>query len=281
VSRFAGRGFVPCAALCAFLGISGCGGVPGNAVVQVGGSAITRVTFNHWMEVAFASRSTGAPGKPIVPEPPSYTACVAHLAATSAKPPKGRSKPTTAQLKAECAAQYQASRQQVLGFLISADWLIGEAPSLGIKLTDAEVRRRFVTLEKQEFPTSAKFEKFLASTRYTVSDLLLRVKLAMLQQKIEQRATQRSGKITPARISRYYNENKSHFGHQTLAQAQASIKRQLTAQGQQTALAAFVKEFQRRWKAKTDCRAGFVMQDCKQYKAPKAPAATATERATP
>ena len=31
----------------------------------------------------------------------------------------------------------------------------------------------------------------------------------------------------------------------------------------------FVKDFKKKWKAKTDCRAGYVVADCKQYKAPK------------
>ncbi len=56
---------------------------------------------------------------------------------------------------------------------------------------------------------------------------------------------------------------------QTLAQVQASIKQQLTSTGQQAAFSKFVKEFKKKWKAKTDCRSGFVVEDCKQYKAPK------------
>jgi foldase protein PrsA len=56
---------------------------------------------------------------------------------------------------------------------------------------------------------------------------------------------------------------------QTLAQSQSSIKQQLTATQQQTALTKFVTEFKKRWTARTDCRAGYVAADCKQYKAPK------------
>jgi foldase protein PrsA len=56
---------------------------------------------------------------------------------------------------------------------------------------------------------------------------------------------------------------------QTPAQAQASVRSQLGAQQQQSALSSFVKGFKKKWTAKTDCRAGFVVVDCKQYKAPK------------
>ena len=61
-------------------------------------------------------------------------------------------------------------------------------------------------------------------------------------------------KITPA-------------SQQTLAQAKATIKQTLASQNQQKALDKFVKSFRKRWKEKTDCRAGYVTQDCKN--APK------------
>ena len=49
------------AVLFALVGLSACGGVPGNAVVQVDGTPITKTTFNHWLAVAAAS-STATPG---------------------------------------------------------------------------------------------------------------------------------------------------------------------------------------------------------------------------
>jgi foldase protein PrsA len=63
---------------------------------------------------------------------------------------------------------------------------------------------------------------------------------------------------------------------QTLAQAQASVKAQLVATAQQGALSKFVKDFKKKWTGKTDCRAGFVVTDCKQYKAPKTPSVPTT-----
>jgi foldase protein PrsA len=50
---------------------------------------------------------------------------------------------------------------------------------------------------------------------------------------------------------------------QTLAQSKASIKQLLVSQQQQTKLAAFVKQFQKKWKDKTDCQKGFQTTDCK------------------
>jgi foldase protein PrsA len=58
-------------------------------------------------------------------------------------------------------------------------------------------------------------------------------------------------KITPA-------------SQQTLAQAKETIRQTLQSQNQQKALEAFSKEYSERWKEKTDCREGYVIQQCKQ-----------------
>ena len=51
---------------------------------------------------------------------------------------------------------------------------------------------------------------------------------------------------------------------QTLEQAKETIRQTLQSQNQQKALETFSKEYSDRWKEKTDCRDGFVIQQCKQ-----------------
>ncbi len=207
--------FIPAlgAVLFALVGLSACGGIPGDAVVQVDGKPISKTTFHHWLGVAAVS-TTGNQGstKPVLPEPPNYTACIARLAATAPKPAKGQSAPTTAQLKQQCEQQYKALQQEVLGFLISSEWVLGEAESLGVKVSDAEVKKQFEKIKSEEFPKAAEFEKFLASSGQTVSDLLLRVKLNLLSMKIQQKIVKDKGTVSHAQIEKYYNENKSRFG---------------------------------------------------------------------
>ncbi len=217
-SKDAGRvaGLAPAAALGAVLlalvGLSACGGIPSNAVVQVNGNPITKTTFNHWMAVAASSSTVATGSKPVIPEPPNYTACIAHLAATAPKPEKGHKPPTTAQLKSECETQYKSLQTETLGFLISSEWVLGEASSLGVKLSDKEVHKQFEKIKTAQFPKAAEFEKFLATSGQTVSDLLLRVKLNQLSQKVEAKITKQKSKITEAQVTKYYNENKSRFG---------------------------------------------------------------------
>jgi foldase protein PrsA len=197
----------------AVLGLSACGGIPGNAVVQVGGKPITKSTFEHWLGVAAASSATTATGgKPVLPVPPDYTACISHLQATTPKPAKGQPPVTTAALKSQCEQQYKSLQQEVLGFLISADWVVGEAEHLGVKISDKEVQKEFEKIKTQQFPKPAEFQKFLASSGQTVSDLLLRVKLNLLSAKIQSKISKTKGTVTKAQVEKYYNEHKSAYG---------------------------------------------------------------------
>jgi foldase protein PrsA len=353
------------AVLFALVGFAACGGIPGDAVVSVDGKSIKKDTFNHWMNVAAASSATTPGGKPSIPDPPKYTQCIAHQKSLT-KPVKGQTPPTEAQLKSQCEQQYKTLQQEVLGFLISSTWVLGEASSLGVKVTDKEVKKQFEKIKSQQFPKAAEFQKFLKTSGQTVSDLLLRVKLNLLSSKIQQKIVKEKSKVTHAQIEKYYKNNPKRFGvaekrnlliiltkteaqakkakqeiesgksfesvakrvsidptsksnggklpgvvkgqeekaldaavfsakkgvltgpiktpfgyyifevqtimpgsQQTLKQAEASIKSQLTATQQQAALSKFVKDFKKKWTAKTDCRAGFMVADCKGYKAPK------------
>jgi len=63
---------------------------------------------------------------------------------------------------------------------------------------------------------------------------------------------------------------------QTLEQAKETIKQTLQSQNQQKALETFSKKYSERWKEKTDCREGYVIQQCKQGpKATPTPSAAA------
>jgi hypothetical protein len=79
--------------------------------------------------------------------------------------------------------------QEVMGFLISSDWVLGEAQELHITVTDAEVRHTFDSIRHQQFPHEREFRKFLKASGQTVEDLLLRVQLNMLSSRIQRHVT--------------------------------------------------------------------------------------------
>jgi parvulin-like peptidyl-prolyl isomerase len=353
-------------------GLAACGGggISGDAVAQVNGQPITKTAFDHWIGVAAAATAATSTSqtaaKPVIPEPPAYTACIAHLQAIEPKPAKGQKAKTPAALKTQCEQQYKALQQQVMGYLIAYDWVVGQAEEMGVKVSDKEVVKHFNQLKKQQFPKEAEYQKFLARTGQSVSDLLLRVKLSMVSTKLQEKVTKGHKNVSEAEVSKYYNEHTSQYGQpekrdlrivltkteaaatqakseiqsgksfasvaksksidptsknsggelpgvvkgeeekalseaafaaqkgvlsgpvktpfgyyifevkavhaptqQSLAQVKETIKQQLASQGQEKALEKFSKEFEKRWKARTECRAEYVVQDCKQYKAPK------------
>ena len=63
---------------------------------------------------------------------------------------------------------------------------------------------------------------------------------------------------------------------QTLEESKASIKQILASQNQQSALKKFGKDYRKRYKKETDCRKGYVVDDCKNAPKKKAAAQTTT-----
>jgi foldase protein PrsA len=348
--------------------LAACGGnnVPGNAVANVDGTLITSQNFNHWLGVAARSQNPTGGGPVSVPDAPTFAKCVAAKKASQPKPAKGQSPPTDAQLKSQCQQEYTALRDQVMQFLISAQWIQGEAADQGVKVTDADVNKRFQQTKQQSFPKEADYQKFLKQSGMTQNDILFRVKLDALSTKIRDKVTKGQGKVTQAQITTYYNKNKKRFAQperrdmrivltkttsqaeaakkaldsgqswkvvakkystdqstkntggqllavtkgqqdrtfenaafaaktnktlgpvktqfgyyvfdvtkitaasqQSLAQAKNTISQLLTSQNQQKALNDFVKDFQKKWKDRTNCRKGYITQDCSNAPTPK------------
>jgi foldase protein PrsA len=350
-------------------GIAACGGgVPGNAVVQVNGNPVTKSTFEHWLGIVASSSAASTGTKVVVPDPPTYSACIAHLRSTQPKPAKGQTAPSETELKQQCEQQYNTYKNSALSFLIQANWIIGQAEEMKISVSQAEVEKTFNKLKKEQFPKQVEYEKFLKTTGFTTSDLLLRVKVqSVLSPKIEQKVTKEAKKdVAKSEAEKYFNEHKTLYGQperrnllivltkteaqansakkeiesgksfasvakahsidpvskakggelagvekgqeekalseavfsaklhtlsgpvktpfgyyvfevtkvlpasqQAFSKVESSIKQQLGAERQQKALAAFVKEFKKRWQAKTECKPEFMVELCNGYKAPK------------
>jgi foldase protein PrsA len=193
--------------------LSACGdSVPGDSVARVGDGSIKKATFDHWLRVAsLSSQPPGSTGQPVVPDPPDFTKCVAAKRASASKPAKGQPKPTDAQFKAQCKQEYEGARDQVMQFLIQGEWIQGEANDLGVKVKDSDVQKSFQQQKKQSFPTEKQYQDFLKSSGMTQEDILLRVKLDLLSNKIRTKVTKGKDKVTESDIQAYYNKNKQRF----------------------------------------------------------------------
>lgn len=164
-------------------------------VACVGPQAITEATFQHWSAVAQAGTAFHAKHKP------------------------------SAREKME---QEKAIMEQVMGFLISADWVLGEAADLKVHVSQTELRQHFHQIRLEQFPKLREFRKFLRESKQTVADLLMRVELDMLSNRIQRRVTS---------------------GH-------------LGAAGKQRALNRFVTHFRPKWTARTYCAPRYAVSDC-------------------
>ncbi len=120
---------------------------------------------------------------------------------------------------------------QALGFLITSEWVLGEAAARRLAVSEAEVKQRFAQLVHQSFPKAGSLQAYLSKSGETEADLLARIKVELLASRI-------AAKITAGRSS-----------------------------SQRTAmLAGFEQNFQKHWRSLTSCDPGYVMEDCKQYK---------------
>jgi foldase protein PrsA len=188
--------------------IAGCGNsVPSNAVATVGDTVISKADFDKWLKTASQGQSQG--GKAPVPDPPTFANCVTSLKSQPA--PKGTKKPSDAQLKKQCKQQYDQLKGEVMQFLIQAQWVTQEAANQGIKVSDAQVQRSFQDQKKQAFPNEKAYQRFLKTSGMSETDILYRVKLDTLQQKLTQKVTEKESKITDSDVSNYYDKNKKRF----------------------------------------------------------------------
>jgi foldase protein PrsA len=194
--------------------IAGCGGddVPSDSVAKVGDAKITKEQFNHWFEASAKQQAQSTGQKPedvVAPDPPDFPKCVA--AKAKAPVPKGVPKPDPKALKAQCKQEYEGLRDQTLQFLISSQWLTQESAKRKITASEKEVQTTFQQQKKQSFPKEADYQKFLTTSGQTETDLLYRVKLSVLTNKLQQSIVKDKATVSDQAISDYYEKNKARF----------------------------------------------------------------------
>jgi parvulin-like peptidyl-prolyl isomerase len=356
----AGRRRAACIAVICAAGVSvplaWGGDVPSDAIATVGDVPISRATFDHWLVVAQKSvtAGTGEASPPL--DPPDFVACAAFVRLHDGTP---ASAPTQAELVAGCRADYEAARGEAVPFLITAAWLAGEAAEQGVTVTDAEAQKMLATTEAEQFLNAAALQHFLASSGETPADLLFRVRVEALSDRLRAKAAAGAVPVTPSDIAAYYAGHTTQFrtperrdlrivvvrtaaqarrvrmllaagepisrlaheysinaatrarggalpgvvrghlvpaldaaifgarrgrtvgpirttrgfavfrverinpaGTQTLAQATGRIQTLLTTQRQADAVAAYLSQFEAKWRARTTCADGFTVAQC-------------------
>src|SRR3954451_13255188 len=96
-------------------------------------------------------------------------------------------------------------------FLIQGEWVQQEAEKRGVKIKDAELQKALEDQKKQVFPNDKQYQQFLKTSGMTEKDVLFRVKLNELQQRLTQKVTQESKNVSDEDIQAYYAKNKKRF----------------------------------------------------------------------
>jgi hypothetical protein len=225
------------------IGLVGCGSgsSSGAAVIEVAGQPITKAAVDHWMSVGAATVSI-APGQPKAdtPQPPSYSACIDYRE-RYVPGADGGPKLTRADLKSQCARQYQELRLHALYSLITNAWVLGEATELHVKLHAGEMASDLAKVEASEFGGVAGFRSYLAERRLTVPDFESEIKIALVAAHI-----------------------------QLKLESEPRLER-LNVQQLGRSLQQFGREFERKWTSRTDCKASYVVPICRQYGPTKTP----------
>jgi hypothetical protein len=148
-----------------------------------------------------------------------------------------KSTPTPGQPK------YKETEEAALGEIFDAIWLGGQATEMGITVTKKEIADEFAQIKKKNFKTEKQYQAFLKSSHFTEADVLARVKLQILSTKIQ-------------------------------AQISKGIKGNATAQ--QKGFGEFVDAYQKRWRSRTVCAAGYVIERCSNGPEPKEASASSS-----
>ena len=232
-------------------GVTACGGSSDEVVAQVAGvGSVSKSMVEHWIPIQARLIYQVVPTRPVprgvVPDPPTYTACIAYLQTTKQKIAETGPRATTAELRRKCAVKYQEMKANALNLLITWDWTIGQGLRAGMKVSDAEARQRIEALKKGDL-AGVDFKKYLKYTGQTQSDMLLRAKVQLFEVKLNQRL-------------------------QAMAK---QLPKGLTAQQQRAAMAKLAATLltDKQWAARTSCSSGYVTSSCKQYKGPLPPGA--------
>ncbi len=123
-----------------------------------------------------------------------------------------------------------AASHRALGFLLTGVWLQREAAARGISISTSQAHERLHQLEHQSFSQPGSLTRYLQKAHETETDLLDRVKMEQLE-----------------------------------AAVAAQVGGSQQGGSRSAALASFQRAFQQRWKSRTTCAAGYVMEDCSEY----------------
>ena len=135
-------------------GQSGSASVPADDVAVVNGTPITNATFEHWLQVTTYSNAAGSGRAPVVPDPPTFTHCIAE-----ARRIGKLAHEATQKLKTDCEVLLSSDEGQTMDFLIKNVWLEQAATQAHLDPSPSEVRETFAAQKRKEFEERGRLQR--------------------------------------------------------------------------------------------------------------------------
>jgi hypothetical protein len=131
---------------------------------------------------------------------------------------------------------YEKLKEAVVGELLDAIWIHGQAEIMGIVITPRQVARERARLIEQAFKSKAQYHRFLVEAHFTRRDVDERVEIQLISFAIQQRVQRRAGG----------------------ANTESEVFRD------------FVEAYEKRWRARTVCAPEYLVDRCSNGSSPPA-----------
>jgi PPIC-type PPIASE domain len=164
---------------------------PSTPIAKVGTQAITWQMLRHQTHVE--------PYLSDIPEPPDFSACVAHLASSAF----GRGK-STAALKEECRKTYSDDISKELPLVLHVHWMLGEGAERGLKLNQAELQKELRAITKG-------FGARMTANGQTRADVRRMLSVQQFTDQLFALVKARTPRVSGALVARYYATHKQGF----------------------------------------------------------------------
>lgn len=160
------------ATLAVIAGVAGCGGdSPRPVAVRVGEVSISSGTVSHWAKAIGLGKEVAS----------------------------------------SLGQSHGTARERALDFLISTNWLIGEAAEQGLAVSDATIEHRLQERIEAVPNGKSEFEEEIASTKQTTADVKLEIKDESAAALLRAMVSKRVRPVTQADIADYYRHNRTQF----------------------------------------------------------------------
>jgi hypothetical protein len=224
--------------------------LPEGAVARVGDELILKSDFDAWYPFVAAQTPW------LVTNPPDYGRCMTTFRRRAAK--HGRH-PTGRSLRRRCEERAKLAHDLAMTVTLEDVWLHQEATRVGVVVTEPEITR-----EVARYRRELKDKEWRRYRRAGVTDaqFAAAVTLAVLFERLIERARANIPEVTHAQVERYYRHHRRRYRHVSRERALKRIEADLNQERKWRATSRFVVHWFARYAKQTQCAQGYIVEWC-------------------